>query len=135
MILCNKSVAHPWQCDVMGHLTTRFYMEMFDDASYHFLNAALDWSPAKTGGLGWADVKHTIEYLDEVGPGDLLEIYGGLLKIGGKSITIKYEMRNFVRANVAANLESVSVYFDLQQRKAVSIPDDLREKAASWLTK
>ncbi|MGB3471013.1 MAG: acyl-CoA thioesterase, partial [Erythrobacter sp.] len=85
----------------MGHLTTRFYIEMFDDASYHFLSEAFGWSPGKTDGPGWADVKHTIQYLDEVGPGDLLEIYGVLLKIGGKSITTKYEMRNLTRDNLA----------------------------------
>ena len=25
MISVHKSVAHPWQCDIMGHMTTRFY--------------------------------------------------------------------------------------------------------------
>ncbi|MGB3472060.1 MAG: thioesterase family protein, partial [Erythrobacter sp.] len=75
-----------------------------------------------------------IQYLDEVGPGDLLEIYGVLLKIGGKSITTKYEMRNLTRDNLAANLESVSVHFDLEQRKSVPIPEGLREKATAYLT-
>ncbi len=133
MILCNKSVAHPWQCDVMGHLTTRFYVEMFDDASYHFLNEVFGWTPAVTGTPGWADVRHTIEYLDEVGPGDLLEISAQLVKLGGKSITTRYEMRNCTRDNLAATLESVSVCFDLEQRKAVTISDDMRGRAQAHL--
>ncbi|MEM7781521.1 MAG: thioesterase family protein [Pseudomonadota bacterium] len=133
MIVCNKSVAHPWQCDVMGHLTTRFYVEMFDDASYHFLSEVFGWTPGEAGSPGWADVKHTIEYLDEVGPGDLLEIRGQLLKIGGKSICVRYEMANLTRENIAASLESVSVYFDLAARKAIQIPDDLRLAADGHL--
>ena len=35
MNLVQKSVAHPWMCDVLGHLTTRHYVAMFDDAAYH----------------------------------------------------------------------------------------------------
>ena len=30
MISVYKAVAHPWQCDVLGHMTTRFYTGMFD---------------------------------------------------------------------------------------------------------
>jgi len=30
IIVVNKSMAHPWECDVKGHLTTRFYVAMFD---------------------------------------------------------------------------------------------------------
>ncbi len=132
MISVHKGVAHPWLCDVIGHMTTRYYVAMFDDASYHFLREVFGWS---AGGdePGWADVKHTIEYQDEVGSGDLLEVRGKLIKVGGKSITVHYEMHNLTRQNLAATLESISVYFDLQDRKAVAIPDKLRELAEPFL--
>ena len=29
---CGLAVVHPWLCDAMGHLTTRHYLGMFDDA-------------------------------------------------------------------------------------------------------
>ena len=32
-----KGVSHPAMCDIMGHMTTRHYIAMFDDGSYHFL--------------------------------------------------------------------------------------------------
>ena len=133
MIVAHKGVAHPWLCDVMGHMTTRYYVGMFDDASYHFLAEVFGW---EAGGEapGWADVKHTIEYQDEVGSGDLLEVRGQLEKVGGKSITVRYEMHNLTRKTLAASLESVSVYFDLKARKAVAIPDDLRGRAAPFLS-
>jgi len=132
MISVHKGVAHPWFCDIMGHMTTRFYVAMFDDASYHFLAEVFNWSPTE-GEPGWADVKHTIEYQDEVGAGDLLEVRAALLKIGGKSITTVYEMHNLTRGNLAATLESVSVYFDLKARSAMAIPDTLRENAEPFL--
>lgn len=133
MITVHQGVAHPWLCDVMGHMTTRYYVGMFDDASYHFLNKAFGWSPGVAGAPGWADVKHTIEYQDEVAAGDLLEVKAALEKIGGKSVTTRYEMHNLTKGSVAATLESISVYFDLEARKAVAIPDVLRSRAEPFV--
>ncbi|OFA29787.1 hypothetical protein BAE46_13515 [Glaciecola punicea] len=72
---------------------------MFVDASYHFLNRVLAWSgkDSQKNNIGWADVKHTIEYLIEVRSGQLLDITGVLTRVGGKSMTVSYDMR--VRAN------------------------------------
>ncbi len=132
MIPVHKGVAHPWLCDVMGHMTTRHYVAMFDDASYHFLAEVFGWSPAE-GGPGWADVKHTIEYQDEVAAGDLLEVRGSMVKLGGKSITVRYEMHNLTRGRLAAVLESVSVHFDLEARRATAITDAMRQRASAFL--
>lgn len=131
MISVHKGVAHPWQCDILGHMTTRFYTAMFDDASYHFLHQLFGWNGARneTATLGWADVRHTINYQDEVRAGDLLEVRAELLEVGGKSMTSAYEMLNLGSGKVAATLESVMVLFDLEQRCAVTIPDDLRDTA------
>ena len=131
MITVNKGVAHPWQCDVLGHLTTRFYTAMFDDAAYHFLHHLFGWSGATddAGELGWVDVRHTIDYEAEVQAGDLLEVRAELVRVGGKSVTVSYEMINLGSEQVAATLECVAVLFDLKERRAVTIPDDLRAEA------
>jgi len=39
-------VAHPWLCDSMGHLTSRHYVAMFDDASYHFFRLVFGYDAA-----------------------------------------------------------------------------------------
>jgi acyl-CoA thioester hydrolase len=131
MISVHKSVVHPWQCDILGHMTTRFYMAMFDDASYHFLHHLFGWHGARneTGELGWADVRHTINYQAEVAAGDLLEVRAELIRVGGKSMTISFEMINLGSGDVAATLEGVTVLFDLEKRRAVTIPDDIRSSA------
>lgn len=133
MISVHKSVAHPWQCDVMGHMTTRFYVAMFDDSSYHFLHHLFGWSSAQdpTGKYGWVDARHSINYLAEVNAGDLLEVRAELVKVGGKSMTTTFEMINLGSGDVAATLEGVVVLFDLKERCAVTIPDDIRKTAQS----
>lgn len=131
MICVHKNVAHPWQCDILGHMTTRFYMAMFDDASYHFLHDLFGWNGARDadGRFGWVDVRHTINYNTEVAAGDLLEVRAALRKVGGKSMTTAYEMINLGSGDVAATLDAVMVLFDLEKRHAVTIPEDLRELA------
>ena len=135
MIVVQKSVAHPWMCDVLGHMTTRFYLNMFDDASYHILYEVFGWSGASDdeGERGWADVRHVIEYVAEVNAGDVLETRAGIKKIGTKSITIRYEMTNLGENKLEATLECTCVLFDLKARKALVLPDDLRACAERHL--
>tara|TARA_R110002110_G_scaffold205066_7_gene417134 strand:- start:273679 stop:274083 length:405 start_codon:yes stop_codon:yes gene_type:complete len=134
-MVVHQGVAHPDMCDVMGHMTTRHYVAMFDDASYHFLFKAFGWTgdQAISERIGWADVQHLIEYAEEVAAGDLLEISAKLEKIGRKSITVTYSMFNLSRSMLAATLQSTSVYFDLDARKAILITDAMRERASPLL--
>lgn len=132
-----KAVAHPWQCDVLGHMTTRFYVGMFDDASYHMIREVFGWNGNSDaeGKKGWVDVRHVIDYLHEVDAGDLLEIRVGLIKLGGKSFTAQYEMQNLSKNTTAAKLEAVYVLFDLETRSAVTISDGLRQLAEKHMIK
>ena len=135
MISVQRSVAHPWMCDVLGHLTTRFYVGMFDDASYHLLHAVFDWTGGsdEAGKIAWVDARHIIQYQAEVAAGDLLEIHAGLTKIGTKSITAKYEMTNLGNNEIAATFEVIYVLFSLEERKGLALTDELRDKALKYL--
>ncbi len=135
MVLVQKSVAHPWMCDVLGHMTTRHYVAMFDDAAYHMFYTVFGWTGSSDdeNKVAWADVQHIIDYKSEVSAGDLLEIDGKLTKIGNKSITISYEMKNLGSNEVAATLQVICVLLDLETRQSVEMPDELRELASKHL--
>jgi len=135
MLTCYKSVAQSWYCDVMGHMNIRHYMAMFDEASYQLLYQVFGWSGSRdTGsGEGWADVRHVIEYQSEVSAGDLLEIRACIVKVGTKSVTIRYDMFNIVRDERTATLECVCVLIDLESRKAKPLSDEQRKQAAQHI--
>ena len=78
-------------------------------------------------------MSHVIDYQAEAGVGDLMEIHAELVKIGTKSMTVAYEMRNISRNQVAATLESTSVYFDLKARAAIPITQAMKDSAADFL--
>ncbi len=134
-MIVGNTVAHPWLCDVIGHLTTRHYVAMFDDASYHFLFKVFAWTGATddNGNTGWVDVRHEIEYKAEVSAGDVLEIHASLVKIGTKSITVSYRMINLGRDELAATLVCTYVLFDMNERQGLVITDPLRQMAKGHL--
>ncbi|WP_262690617.1 acyl-CoA thioesterase [Kordiimonas aestuarii] len=125
-----RGVVHPWLCDIMGHLTTRHYIAMFDDASYHLAHAcgvAIDPRERKTG---FVDVKLEMDFIAELQAGALIIIKSGIKRLGGKSFTAYHEMRNLADDSLAATLHATSVAFDLETRKAIALSPTFRDKAA-----
>lgn len=78
------AVAHPWQCDQMGHLNVRFSARMFDDAGYQFL-AGVAFTEALPH-LGWADVRVHTAFRHETMARTLLTVATDVTGIGKSSI-------------------------------------------------
>ena len=48
-------------------------------------------------------------------------------------MTIRYEMTNLTKGELAARVDTVSVMFDLEARKAAPLTDAMREAASAYL--
>lgn len=120
---------------MMGHMTTRFYVGFFDDAINILLSRATGWAPTTPGWTdrGWADIRHEIDYVDEVASGVIVEIYGIVRQIGRSSVQSDYEMRRLHGGQVAARLTAKTVFFDLAARKSTPLTPAMIEglKAAT----
>lgn len=128
---CGLAVVHPWLCDAMGHLTTRHYLGMFDDATYH-LFAALGHAPASDAAerRGWADVRHEIDYRSELAAGALVRIDGRVTSIGRTSVGIEYRLFERTEDRLCATLAARTVCFDLEARRARPLPDGFIARVA-----
>lgn len=135
MIRASAAVAHPWLCDVMGHLNTRHYVGMFDDANM-ILIARLGYSfrDAQTSPVGWADIRNEVDYLAEVPAGLVVEIYSAVVKLGSKSITLLSEMRCAESGKTHARMTAVMVYFDRREKKSLPLTDEIRAAATALMT-
>jgi len=131
-----KGVVQPWECDSLGHLTTRFYVAMFDDASYQLLFEIFGWSGASDAAQqrAFVDVRHEIDYLDEIQAGELIEIRGTLVQVGTKSIRARYDMRKRGAEGIVASLEATYVLFDLNERVALALDEALSAQARAALS-
>ena len=130
MYLFYKGVVHPWHCDVMGHMNTRHYLSMFDDASYQLIHEATGWHAGSDEwrDRGWADVNNNIDYLAELYAGSLIEIEGGVSDIGNSSFTAQYLMRNRLTGELAAQMTAKIIYFDLTARKSMPLTDEIKQR-------
>ena len=130
MYLLYKGVVHPWHCDVMGHMNTRHYLAMFDDASYQLLHEATGWSATAQDwqGRGFADVHNSLDYLGELKAGELIEIEGGISATGNSSFTANYVMTNKLTGEPAAKMTAKLIYFDLVARKSMPLSADIRQQ-------
>lgn len=123
-VTCGLAVVHPWLCDAMGHLTTRHYVAMFDDAAYH-LHAALghDAERAAAERQGWADVRHEIDYRSELAAGALVRIDGRVTALGRSSLASEFCMVESGSGRLSAVMRARTVCFDLAARRARPLPD------------
>lgn len=130
MLETNRGVVHPALCDIIGHLTTRHYTAMFDDASYHLVHAS---GLSITEETGFVDVQLTLNFVSELRAGALFYIRSGYTKIGNSSFTALHQMFNCDDDSLVATEESVSVFFDMKARKAIPLSDDFKKKAATLM--
>ncbi|TPM41683.1 acyl-CoA thioesterase [Mesorhizobium sp. B2-3-4] len=124
-------VAHPWMCDVMGHMNVRHYAAMFDDASFQLLGHIAGQDHASA--TGWADVRTEIDYRHETKAGSLLTIRSHVVKIGRTSITFEQVMSGSIDGIVHASSRTTSVRFDLAARASVALDEPMRDRASAFL--
>ena len=124
-----RGVVYPWLTDQMGHLTVSRYVEMFDTACYHLFHA-LGMPFVGNEALGWADVRHEIDYRREAGAGALVLIRSGVLGHGRSSLRARHVMTDPDGGVVHAVMDSTTVRFDLLKRKSVPLPPDFADRAA-----
>jgi acyl-CoA thioester hydrolase len=130
-----RGYAHPWLCDVMGHLNSRHIFALFDDATFQ-LFALLDYPFAEQqkSGLGWADVHLEIDLSHEVPAGTALVVRTGIVKLGTKSFTCCHELFTAYSEVLHARMTAVIACFDLTARRAAPLPNAFRERAQPYMT-
>ncbi len=128
-----SAVIHPWNCDAMGHLNTRFYVGIFDDANYAVLTELAGEARESGEALGWADVRNEIDFLAETKAGSIVQVFVAVRRIGTKSLTLVSEMRQRDSATPAARMVAVITRFDLSSRRAVPLSAPVATAAREWL--
>jgi acyl-CoA thioester hydrolase len=126
-VITYVGVAHPWMCDAMGHMNVRHYMAMFDDASFQLLGKLTGVEKDKS--LGWADVRHEIEYRHETAAGTLVTIRSHVIKVGRTSVTYRHVLVGSIEGELHAEATTTSVRLDLAARKSLELDADIRRRA------
>jgi acyl-CoA thioester hydrolase len=122
-------------CDCFG----RFLPEMFFGAiseavpNFRAFGHARDQnldanSQEKQPRLGGAVLENRFDYLELPRVGDILEIRSGIVGLADKTRTLQHRIFNFTTKKPVCISHAIVVSFDLNTRKAVSIPIEMRKQ-------
>ena len=115
--------------DDMGHMNVRWYMALFDAASWQFFAAhGIDREYIRTRHLGGFALKHHIQYLAEVQPGEKVAVRTRFLGRSTKRIHLMHFLVNETLNKLAATLESLGTHADMKLRRSAEIPPDIAQK-------
>ncbi len=122
-----RGVVFPWHCDSMGHFSVQHQMPLLDNAAYHLLGEFGPVTGMEDGRrVGWADVRHDIQYLHELVAGDLVILRSGILHIGTSSLRHRTTMSRRSDGLACTVMEGVTVRFDLDARQSLPLSDRIR---------
>jgi len=129
-IITYRGIVYPWHCDHMGHMNVMWYAGKFDEACWQLL-AMVGLHPSRFAqdGAGMVAVEQHVRYKRELHAGDAVTIESRLLDVKDKSIRMLHKMVHDASGEVAATTVVVGVHIDASLRKAISLPQDVRQRA------
>lgn len=125
-----RGVVYPAQCDAMGHMNVQHYMAAFDQAMWHLVTQ-LGFRPSWVVDRreGWADVRYLINFHRELRAGALFHAESSVGKLGNTSLVTHHRIFETEGGELAAEVDITSVYFDLEKRASLALPEQLRAAA------
>ena len=108
--------------DELGHINNCSYVAYVEAGRVEFLGGLLD-SDRHTG-IDLILARVTVNYLQESHYPGVMEVGSRILKLGNKSITTGYGL--FKDDHCVATADSVNIYFEVESRKTIAIPTDIR---------
>ena len=110
--------------DELGHINNCSYVAYVEAGRVQFLGGLL--SPRLHPGIDFILARITVNYLQEAHYPGIIEIGSRVLILGTKSITTGYGL--FKDGECVATAESVNIFFEVESRKTIEIPSDIRAK-------
>lgn len=113
-------------CDESGFMRTHNYMGRISDAIPNLI--AQTTGRSRDGGkVGGAALEYRFVYRKPARAGDLIVCKSGLKSVGAKTYVWCHWLFDADSGECFSTAEAVAVSLDLVERKAINIPDELRE--------
>lgn len=114
------------QCDMQGFLATRHFMGIVSDSIPNLLGQTRGDDRSKSSTVGGAALEYRFHYHFYPKAGDVLTLRSGLKEVGPKTYTWCHWLFDLESGKCAGTAEAVAIALDLETRKAIPIPDEMR---------
>lgn len=130
-----RSVVDPSDCDFLGHMNVSRYFAACSDGVFAIQSEmGLTANDMRDGRrLSFAVVNAQSDFRAELSAGDAIRLETSVMEIGSKSMTFRHRLIRSVGDTVAFETVFKCVLLSLETRRAVEIPEDVRDTAAKWL--
>jgi acyl-CoA thioester hydrolase len=129
-LLAGRGAVMAWEVDEHGCMALRFYLAQVTNAVGHMRKAlGLDREHLVEQRWGSAALEYRVDYLRELRAGDIVSLHSGVLDVGAKTFRYGHRLVNEGTGELCALYDVVSCMFDLEKRRAMAIPDFVRERA------
>lgn len=126
MIQCGEIKVRGFHIDIFSHVNNARYLEFMEEARWVVIDKYIDIKKMQAKGIIFVVVNININYRKTASMGDILELYLGLTKIGGKSAAFYQEIRFKGTDTVVADAQVTFVFADKNTGKAVKIDDEIK---------
>ncbi len=126
MIQCGEIKVRGFHIDIFSHVNNARYLEFMEEARWVVIDKYIDIKKMQAKGIIFVVVNININYRKTASMGDILELYLGLTKIGGKSAVFYQEIRFKGTDTVVADAQVTFVFADKNTGKAVKIDDEIK---------
>lgn len=118
----------PRDCDILGHMNVAAYIDAVSDAMFTLQSAAgLDRASIDATRRSFVAARVEADYRAEMLAGEVFTIQSRVLHVGTKSARFGHRMIRLGDGARVFEAQNVSVFFDLDARRALAIPADLRQ--------
>ena len=119
--------------DPQGHLNNAKYLTFFEQARVQYMiHLGLYTQDQSFMKVGVIVADAHIAFLAPIHFGDDVKVGVRLSKLGNKSMTVEQSIVNNASGQEVAKGEVVTVTFDYQSKKTISIPDEWRNKIKAF---
>jgi thioesterase III len=126
MIQCGEIKVRGFHIDIFSHVNNARYLEFMEEARWVVIDKYIDIKKMQAKEIIFVVVNININYRKTASMGDILELYLGLTKIGGKSAVFYQEIRLKGTDTVVADAQVTFVFADKNTGKAVKIDDEIK---------
>ena len=126
MIPCGEIKVRGFHIDIFSHVNNARYLEFMEEARWFIIDKYIGLKRMQSKGIIFVVVNININYRRPASMGDILELYLGLIKIGGKSAVFNQEIRLKGTDTVVADAQVTFVFTDKKTGKAVKLDDEIK---------
>ncbi|MBT5194733.1 MAG: thioesterase family protein [Rhodospirillaceae bacterium] len=126
----SRGTIDAWDCEGLGEISFRNYYAIASDGigpTRHRMGITRDL--AATRHWGGVALEYMVRFHAPITAGEIYSLRTGLLALADKTFRVGHFLHNDTSGELTATFDIVACMFDLQARRAMALPDEIRAQA------